>query len=88
VLGTFAIIIAIMIVLNAQDNKNKPAPTRQTITTTTVLPAPPPSGGSEPPATPGALPGPDWTDPGHVGDGGLKALSARPWNAALEQNFP
>ena len=49
-LGALAIVIAILIVLNAQDRKDKelPPPT-VTNTSTTVVPPPPP-------ASPGAMP--------------------------------
>ena len=80
VLGALALIITIMILLNAQDERDQQKQTPQTITTTTVLPAP-----SESPA---ALPGPDWTEGGSVGHGGLEAGSSRPSFAALEQKFP
>jgi eukaryotic-like serine/threonine-protein kinase len=79
VLGALAIIIAIMIVLNAQDKKDKELP-RQTVTTTTVLPAPS--------QTPGALPALDWTDVGPIGDGGSQAGPSRNTPAALEQKLP
>ena len=64
VLGALAIVIAILIVLNAQDRKDKelPPPT-VTNTSTTVVPPPPP-------ASPGAMPGPEWLDPGPIGNGG------------------
>ena len=80
VLGALALIITIMILLNAQDERDQQKQTPQTITTTTVLPAP-----SE---SPTALPGPDWTEGGSVGHGGLEAGSSRPSFAALEQKFP
>jgi serine/threonine-protein kinase len=60
VLGALAIVIAILIVLNAQDQKAKqsPPPTvTNTITHTT-------------PFSPTALPAPGWTDPGMIGHGG------------------
>jgi serine/threonine protein kinase len=79
VLGALAIIIAIMIVLNAQDKKDKELP-RQTVTTTTVLPSPSPS--------PGARPAPDWTDVGPIGNGNDEAGPSRTTLAALEQKFP
>jgi serine/threonine-protein kinase len=50
VLGALAIIIAILMVLNVQDRKDKPAPTTET-STTVVGPSPAPSS-----ATPGAMP--------------------------------
>jgi serine/threonine-protein kinase len=79
VLGALAIIIAIMIVLNAQDKKDKELP-RQTVTTTTVLPAPS--------SSPAARPGPDWTDVGPIGDPGYESGPSRTILAALEQKFP
>jgi eukaryotic-like serine/threonine-protein kinase len=60
VLGALAIVIAILIVLNAQDRKDNepPQPTiTNTITETT-------------PFSPTALPGPGWTGPGSIGHGG------------------
>ena len=68
-----------MIVLNAQDKKDKELP-RQTVTTTTVLPSPSPS--------PGARPAPDWTDVGPIGNGNDEAGPSRTTLAALEQKFP
>jgi serine/threonine-protein kinase len=79
VLGALAIIIAIMIVLNAQDKKDKELP-RQTVTTTTVLPAPSQS--------PGARPAPDWTDVGPIVNGEDEAGPSRTTLAALEQKLP
>jgi serine/threonine-protein kinase len=79
VLGALAIIIAIMIVLNAQDKKDKELP-RQTVTTTTVLPAPS--------SSPAAQPPPDWTDVGPIGDPGYESGPSRTILAALEQKFP
>ena len=63
VLGALAIVIAILIVLNAQDRRDQqaPAPTvTNTITETTPYPSP------------AALPGPDWTDAGRLGHGGVE----------------
>jgi serine/threonine-protein kinase len=63
VLGALAIAIAVLIVLNAQDRKDQqgPQPTvTNTITETTPVGAPT------------ALPGPDWTDEGHIGHGGVQ----------------
>jgi eukaryotic-like serine/threonine-protein kinase len=70
VLGALAIIIAILMVLNVQDRKDKPAPTTET--STTVVPAPSSS------ATPGAMPAPivgseiDWTQAVPFGDRGQR----------------
>jgi eukaryotic-like serine/threonine-protein kinase len=61
VLGVLAIVIAILIVLNAQDRKDRetPPPTvTNTITETT------------PNESPAAMPGPDWTDGAAIGHGG------------------
>jgi eukaryotic-like serine/threonine-protein kinase len=61
VLGALAIVIAILIVLNAQDRKDRetPPPTvTNTITETT------------PNESPAAMPGPDWTDGAAIGHGG------------------
>jgi serine/threonine-protein kinase len=64
VLGALAIVIAILIVLNAQDRKaNQSPPPTITNTSTTIVPPPPP-------ASPGAMPAPEWSDPGFVDDGG------------------
>jgi eukaryotic-like serine/threonine-protein kinase len=79
VLGALAMIITIMILLNAQDNKQN-GPARSTVTTTTVLPAPS--------ASPGALPAPDWTDQGPFGHGGPEAGPSRFTYAAPEQTSP
>jgi serine/threonine-protein kinase len=60
VLGALAIVIAILIVLNAQDKKDREAPpptVTNTITQTTPF------------QSPTAMPG--WTDDGIVGHGGL-----------------
>ncbi|MET0452401.1 MAG: protein kinase [Mycobacterium sp.] len=72
VLGTLAIIIAILMVLNVQKgNQDTPAPTTET--STTVLP--------EPSATPGAMPAP-LTDPRVAGERGGYAGTSPP---AIEQ---
>jgi serine/threonine-protein kinase len=64
VLGALAIVIAILIVLNAQDRKdNQLPPPTITNTSTTIVPPPPP-------ASPGAMPAPEWIDPASIGDGG------------------
>jgi len=63
VLGALAIVIAVLIVLNARDRKDQqsPPPTvTDTVTQTT------PSG------SPTALPGPDWTDEPSIGHGGAQ----------------
>jgi serine/threonine-protein kinase len=78
VLGALAIVIAILIVLNAQDRKDKQLPP-PTITNTTVVPAPSP--------TPGAMPDPDWIDPGSIGNRGYDSAASLP-PAALEQTHP
>ena len=74
VLGALAIIIAIMIVLNAQDQKDKQQQPRQTVTNTSTTVVPPAA------PTPGAL---DWTEPASIGDSGTNAGSDRP--TPLEQ---
>jgi serine/threonine protein kinase len=79
VLGALAIIIAILIVLNAQDKKDKDLP-RQTVTTTTVLPSPS--------SSPAAAPRPDWTESGPIGNGGYEAGPFRTTLAALDQTSP
>jgi eukaryotic-like serine/threonine-protein kinase len=80
VLGALAIVIAILIVLNAQDRKdsNVPPPT-VTNTSTTVVPPPP--------ATPGAMPDRDWTEEGPIQHGGGNTAAFRPPTAESEQNF-
>lgn len=85
VLGALALIITIMILLNAQDERDKlkQQPSTTTTPTTIVIPATPP-----PAESPSALPGPDWTDVGPVGQGGREAGALRPTFAALEQNSP
>ncbi|WP_422743582.1 protein kinase domain-containing protein [Mycobacterium sp. WMMD1722] len=75
VLGALAIVIAILIVLNAQDRKDQqsPPPTvTNTITETTPY--------QSPTAMAPWLPG--WTDGGVIGDGG------RPLSPSLEQTWP
>jgi serine/threonine-protein kinase len=67
VLGALAIVIAILIVLNAQDRKDNQVPP-PTVTNTTVVPAPP--------ASPGAMPGAEWFDPGPIGNGGDNSAAA------------
>jgi serine/threonine-protein kinase len=67
VLGALAIVIAILIVLNAQDKKDQqpPPPTvTNTITETTPF------------KSPAAMP--DWTDQGTFGNGGLVSGVTRP----------
>jgi serine/threonine-protein kinase len=65
VLGALAIVIAILIVLNAQDRKdNQTPPPTVTNTSTTIVPP------SPPPASPGAMPAPATLDQGPVDDGG------------------
>jgi serine/threonine protein kinase len=78
VLGALAIVIAILIVLNAQDRKDKQLPP-PTVTNTTVVPAPPP-------ASPGAMPGPTWIDPGPIANGGDDGAASLP-PLALEQTW-
>lgn len=79
VLGALAIVIAILIVLNAQDRKdNQPTPTTITNTSTTIVPPPSPSAMPAP-----SWQGPDWTDPGLIREGGVQA-AAHP-EAAHEQ---
>jgi serine/threonine protein kinase len=80
VLGALAIVIAILIVLNAQDRKNSnvPPPT-VTNTSTTVVPPPP--------ATPGAMPTVDWTEEGPIEHGGDNTAAFRPPTAESEQNL-
>jgi len=80
VLGALAIVIAILIVLNAQDRKNSnvPPPT-VTNTSTTVVPPPP--------ATPGAMPTVDWTEAGPIEHGGDNTAASRPPTAESEQNL-
>jgi serine/threonine-protein kinase len=66
VLGALAIVIAILIVLNAQDKKDQqpPAPTvTNTITETTPF------------QSPAAMPG--WTDEGSIGHGGQETGTTR-----------
>jgi serine/threonine-protein kinase len=74
VLGALAIVIAILIVLNAQDRKDKQLPP-PTVTNTTVVPAPPP-------ASPGAMPDPG-IDRGSNGNGSADNAASLP-PAALE----
>jgi serine/threonine-protein kinase len=74
VLGALAIVIAILIVLNAQDRKDKQLPP-PTVTNTTVVPPPP--------ASPGAMPDPGWIDHGSNGNGSADDAAAIP-PAALE----
>ncbi|MCV7062361.1 serine/threonine protein kinase, partial [Mycolicibacterium vaccae] len=50
VLGALAIVIAILIVLNAQDRKDRPAPTTVTETPTSETAPPPETPGAAPPA--------------------------------------
>lgn len=50
VLGALAIVIAILIVLNAQDRKDRPAPTTVTETPTSEIAPPPETPGAAPPA--------------------------------------
>jgi serine/threonine-protein kinase len=85
VLGALALIITIMILLNAQDerDKQKQQPSTTTTPTTIVVPGTPPPG-----STPAAMPAPDWTGMGHIGEGGREAGAFRPSFAALEQKFP
>jgi serine/threonine-protein kinase len=64
VLGALAIVIAILIVLNAQDRKDNQLPP-PTVTNTSTTIVPPPA-----PASPGAMPALEWTDPASIGDGG------------------
>jgi serine/threonine-protein kinase len=65
VLGALAIVIAILIVLNAQDRKdNQTPPPTITNTSTTIVPP------SPPPASPGAMPAQDGFGPGTIDDGG------------------
>jgi serine/threonine-protein kinase len=78
VLGALAIVIAILIVLNAQDRKDNQLPP-PTITNTTIV---------TPPPSPSALPapswqGPDWTDEGLIREGGIHAAAYS--EAAQEQ---
>jgi serine/threonine-protein kinase len=87
VLGALAIVIAVLIVLNAQDRKDKelPPPT-VTNTSTTIVPPPPP-------ATPGAMPGPEWLDPGPIGNGGDNsaaslAQASSPFAALAQASSP
>ncbi|MET4427469.1 MULTISPECIES: protein kinase [unclassified Mycolicibacterium] len=71
VLGALAIVIAILIVLNAQDRKdNQPSPTTITNTSTTIVPPPSPSAMPAP-----SWQGPDWTDPGLIREGGVQAAA-------------
>jgi eukaryotic-like serine/threonine-protein kinase len=68
VLGALAIVIAILIVLNAQDRKDRepPPPTvTNTITETT------------PTESPAAMPGPDWTEGAAIGHGGVEIAVSR-----------
>jgi eukaryotic-like serine/threonine-protein kinase len=81
VLGALALLITIMILLNAKDRQDSPNPQPETITTTTVLPAPPTQ-------SPAALPRTDWTDGGSVGHGGPEAGPSRSSFAAPEQTSP
>jgi hypothetical protein len=62
VLGAMAIVIAILIVLNAQDKKTKPTPA-PTVTNTITQTTPFGQG-------PTAMPAPDWPDAGAIGHGG------------------
>ena len=78
VLGALAIIIAIMIVLNAQDQKDKQQAPRETVTNTSTTVVPP-----SPPETPGASAPLDWTAPDSIGDSGATAAPPRP--ISLEQ---
>jgi serine/threonine-protein kinase len=78
VLGALAIVIAILIVLNAQDRKaNQSPPTTITNTSTTIVPP------SPQPASPGAMPVPDGVDPGLI-DGGDNDAEVAP---ALEDTW-
>jgi serine/threonine-protein kinase len=78
VLGALAIVIAILIVLNAQDRKaNQSPPTTITNTSTTIVPP------SPPPASPGAMPVPDGVGPGLI-DGGDNDAEVAP---ALEDTW-
>jgi serine/threonine protein kinase len=63
VLGALAIVIAVLIVLNARDRKDQPSPpptVTDTVTQTT------------PHASPAELPVPDWTDVPSIGHGGTQ----------------
>lgn len=76
VLGALAIVIAILIVLNAQDRKDTQLPPPTITNTTVVTPPPspsamPPMGGSEvAPQTP------DWTSAGHVSEAWVHDVAA------------
>lgn len=79
VLGTLAVIIAVLLWLSAADAKEKQEQQerdRQTNTSTVIVPAP--SAESPTEATPGAMPAIDWTGPADIGDGGYEAGTLRP----------